>query len=332
MSNKKNARKKMTVSPNTFNDDTDGISTDEVKASTPLKLEYLDDEAQTDTDEEDDAMSFMNSVEMRKRPDLQGRYRDLTVEEQAEVRDLYRAWLQKHHSLTDQQKKLYEVFDDPDWNGVFVNDEYGNPHLPITDTSARSQYQTIAGLFWDSSAESGVDCIDIVEQERLVNSNTGFNSRHHLVGWMTALSVMNEAQLASQASTELRIGVEETQFASRVANELHTLALSIKNEIDQMRVLDSHYHAILMGRRLMDIEFQNTDGEFSQLATFREKINTDANKKYILEHRKQQDELRGRMNREEQEKEDEIRRDIEEVIQHYGHLLCDALDTEQDWS
>ena len=136
MSSKKNARKKIAISPDTFKGDTDGNTTlasqeEEVKASTPVELEYLDDEPQSGTDEEeDDAMSFTNSVEMRERPDLQGRYKDLNEAQQVEVRGFYCAWLKKHHSLTEQQTKDYEVFDDPDWSGVFVYDEYGNPKLP----------------------------------------------------------------------------------------------------------------------------------------------------------------------------------------------------------
>ena len=332
MSDKKNARKKITVSPNTFNGDTDGISPEEVKPSTPLKLEYLDDEAQADIEEDDDGMSFMTSKEMRERPDLQGRYRDLNPEQQAEVRGLYAVWLKKHHSITQKQKSATDVFDDPDWGGVFVNDEWGNPHLPMTDTSVRNHYETFTETFWKGSGESGAECIDLLEEYKLVNSGTGFNSRHHLAGWMTALSVINEAQLARQASHELRIGVEETQFASQIADALHTLALNIKTDVEKMRTLDSHYSAILFGRKLMDIEYQQNDGSFLLSNTFTDKMNTDANNKFIQAIHEEQDKLRAKIDKQDEEKEQAYREDVEEAILNYGELLCDALDTEQDWS
>lgn len=336
MSNKKNARKKITVSSNTFTGDTEGASPsipqEEVKASAPLELEYLEDEPQIDTDDDDDAMSFMKSKGMRERPDLHGHYRDLNPEQQAEVRELYRAWLTKYHSVTEQQKLATDVFDDPDWNGVFVNDEWGNPHLPLTDTSVRNHYETFTDNFWKGSAESGVECIDLLEEYKLVNSNTGFNSRHHISGWMMSLSLINEAQLARQASHELRIGVEETYYASQIANALHTLALNIKNEVEQMRTLDSHYSALLLGRRLMDIEYQNNDGDFLLTSSFTDKMNTDANNKFIQEISKEQDALREKMAEQEREKEQAYKEDVEAVITQYGHLVCDALDNEQCWS
>lgn len=333
MSNKKNAQKKLKVSPNTFKGEREGTTPDtapeqrseEIQNSPPPRPRYT---AET----EDDNLSFMSSEEMKARPDLGGYYNHLTPEQQKEVRELYRVWLNKHHALTERDRNAFEVFDSPDWSGLMVRDEFSNPYLPITDTSARSQYDKIKEVFWESSGRSGIDCIDILEENGLVNSPSGFNSRHHIAGWLTALSVINEEQLASQASHELRVGVEETQFGASIADGLHTLALSIKSDVERMRTLDSHYQAVLMGRRLMGIEFQDKTGEFLQANTFVEKMNSPANNRFVKEQREKQDELRERMWNEEQAKHEAFSNELEDVIQNYGELVCDALDTEQDWS
>ena len=155
-------------------------------------------------------------------------------------------------------------------------------------------------------------------------------------GWMSAIATMAEGQLSNQASHELRIQTEETQWGAAIANALHDRALEIRKLAEEMVSLDAGYHAILLGRRCMRVEYQNAEGDFLHHNWFLDKLDTPANQKFMEEQQQEIDRIRQQYWEKEAAEFDEWKAKRDEAIKQFeadtglpvGVLLADHQEEE----
>lgn len=213
---------------------------------------------------------------------------DRTEKEKQELRDRYAKW-DWEPDMLESYLVVYPAFSDPNFTGVFVEES-----TPISNPKVREWFSKLVTVFRESASEHAQDAINYLEETGIVNNHyTGeYNGRQGLAGWTLAITTLNEAQLARQASTELRIQVEETQLAAEVVNALHDKALDMRKLASEMYDLEGIYAAILLGRRIMDVEYQYTDGSFIHQNWFIDKINTPSARRFLEEQHKESERIK----------------------------------------
>ena len=213
---------------------------------------------------------------------------DRPYEEQERIKQKYAPW-----GWDDEELERYCIvrpeFSDPDFWGVWVNHE-----VPITNRAVRKWFDRLRQTFREGAHSEAIDCIDYFESTGRTNNvvESDFNSRHPIAGWLYALALMSEQQMAGQNSHELRVQTEETQFAAEISSALHDCLLEIKNLSNKALELDAAYSAIIIGRRLMDVEYCDEDGTFIHQSAFIDKIQTEANKRFLAEKQEEQERLK----------------------------------------
>lgn len=81
------------------------------------------------------------------------------------------------------------------------------------------------------------------------------------LGFMRALSVIVENSAEMQSRQELQAQDQHTQFAVQIMDAITDRAQAIKDMTEELIGLQSHYAAVLQGRRL-SVHYQNADGDF----------------------------------------------------------------------
>ena len=209
---------------------------------------------------------------------------DRTKQEQQALRERYKDWNWNEQTLENWLICIPEL-SDPSFTGIWVSGEY-----PVSNRLVESFFNQIQEKFIDDAISHSQYCVDFMEYAGLINSSTK-EPRRCITGWMLALSNLNEQQLSNQASHELRVQVEETQFGANVANELHSKALEIRTLCKEMLALDSYYSAVISGRKNMDVEYQDEEGNFIPSNQFTDKMHTPENIRFIEEIEQKQSEI-----------------------------------------
>ncbi len=222
--------------------------------------------------------------------DLPKPYIDRTEKEKKAIRKKYKHW-EWNESLLETWLQIRPELSDPNFSGVFVDGD-----VPITDNKVREWFESFLAAHDKVFVEEARGCMDYMEQTGRVNNHyqegNAFNSRSALSGWAYAIACMSEAQLSEQASTELRLQTEETQFAATISSNLYDCALEMKKIAAEMRYLDAAYASVMLGRKVMDVEFQDGDGAFKQICSFGHKLNSPSNRKYYEEKKEEDKKIR----------------------------------------
>ena len=201
---------------------------------------------------------------------------DRPAKEQRSIKARYELWNWDNETL--EHMCVYEpAFSDQSFKGVFVDEEH-----PITSRNIKACYERLADKFMEEAKNHSSYCLDFLEYTGNVNSLTG-RGRKGIAGWLWGIAVLSESQLAKQVKHELRVQSEETQFAVQISSRLHDLSMDIKKLVEEMFLLDGVYDAILEGRRRMDIEYLDNEGNFIHWNFFRDKTDTEENRQFMKE-------------------------------------------------
>ena len=138
--------------------------------------------------------------------------------------------------------------------------------LEIASLSPEAKYKMIYSrvteLFCEDVRKNGIWMIDFLEDSNLVNDHQlGVSINGNPLGFMRALSVIVENSAEMQSRHELQAQDQHTQFAVQIMDGITDSVQAIKDMTEEFIGLQSHYAAVLQGRRL-SVHYQNADDYF----------------------------------------------------------------------
>ena len=152
--------------------------------------------------------------------------------------------------------------------------------------------QMVHGFFEDIRSRA-CDCLDFGEAHELWQSlSNNVGATRNITGWMMALATLEEMQASGQARWEMVSSGEHTQYAVQLANTIHDLAMQMKSLALDLASYKAHYLALVTGRRVLDINYTTTDGDFVENSALLDSVTTTAAIKFNNERLEQEEKIR----------------------------------------
>jgi hypothetical protein len=176
-----------------------------------------------------------------------------------------------------------------------INDSTSTEAQELYDLDYKELYEKLVERNYEDLRARASDCLDFGERNKLwQNLEDNRGCTENVAGWLFALSLLSEMETAGQTKWEMSIACEHTQFAVELCNQMHDITSDIKKLAHEYMTVKSHYHAVLAGRRLADINYTSEEGDFVPSSALDDALKTSGARRFSYERVQREEEIRRR--------------------------------------
>ncbi len=123
------------------------------------------------------------------------------------------------------------------------------------------EFETLQHLFTQQMRVEANTAFDYIGGLKIVqDEQRGVANRERLLGWLFALTACYEHSTAVQSKHELQCQTEATQLANTLAHNAHTIAMNLRQTVEEAVGIEAAYAGIIYGRRNSNIHITDMDG------------------------------------------------------------------------